>query len=298
MKNIIIREYLESLTESEELDFIFPILLEAMNFKIVSTPKMTKGFAQYGKDVVAIGTEDGIKKRFYFEIKGGEDRHITTTTYGKIDGIRESIIEAMDKVYKDFSHPGFNELPIKIILVHNGIIRPNVKHTFDDFIEKNFAKRPNEEKIVFERWGIYELTELFATNLFNEYLLIDEEALMHLKKVLVLMNTPRNTYSDYFSLVNGLFKQAEDITTLGKRKRWLFLETLNLLSYIIFAYSKQAGNLEPAKKCLPYALLRTWNWLITTGLMRDKEMLATFQKQVNIIRELLDQYFTKTLPRS
>ena len=43
MKNRIIREYLESLKEDKELDYIFPILLDAMGFRIVSTPKNSKG---------------------------------------------------------------------------------------------------------------------------------------------------------------------------------------------------------------------------------------------------------------
>ena len=42
MKNRILREYIESLKEDNELDYIFPILLQAMGFRIVSTPKILK----------------------------------------------------------------------------------------------------------------------------------------------------------------------------------------------------------------------------------------------------------------
>ena len=35
MKNRILREYIESLKEDNELDYIFPILLQAMGFRIV-----------------------------------------------------------------------------------------------------------------------------------------------------------------------------------------------------------------------------------------------------------------------
>ena len=38
MNNRVISEYLESLKEDDELDYIFPILLESMGFQIVSTP--------------------------------------------------------------------------------------------------------------------------------------------------------------------------------------------------------------------------------------------------------------------
>lgn len=67
--NLIVREYLESLKEDSELDYLFPILLNLMGFRIVSTPKDSKGQPQYGKDVIAVGRDsDGVKKRFYFEL--------------------------------------------------------------------------------------------------------------------------------------------------------------------------------------------------------------------------------------
>ena len=64
MNNRVISEYLESLKEDDELDYIFPILLESMGFQIVSTPKNSKGQSQYGKDVIEIHrdaiTEDDV----------------------------------------------------------------------------------------------------------------------------------------------------------------------------------------------------------------------------------------------
>ena len=73
MKNRIIREYLESLKEDKELDYIFPILLDAMGFRIVSTPKNSKGQPQHGKDVVAIGCGmDNKIYRWYFQYFGNK----------------------------------------------------------------------------------------------------------------------------------------------------------------------------------------------------------------------------------
>ena len=125
MKTIIVREYLESLKEDRELDALFPILLEVMGYQIISTPKETKGFQQYGKDVIAVGTDeaDDLRKRFYFEIKGGEDKNITPTNFNKDDGIRMSIQEAKDRPFSDVSHSEFNLLPVNIVLVHNWIMK-------------------------------------------------------------------------------------------------------------------------------------------------------------------------------
>lgn len=313
MKNIIIREYLESLTESGELDYIFPILLEVMEFKIISTPKQTRGLAQYGKDIVAIGKDsDGIRKRFYFEVKGGEDRDVTTTTYTKKDGIRESLIEAKDRGYKDSSNPGFEHFPIKIVLVHNGVIKANVKETFDGFIESEFdilqhkqeknwkdvfrKKAAATSRYQFERWDIYMLTELFTNKLFNEYLLTDEEGLTLFKKVLVLINTPRNNNEDFFRLIHFVFKKAGRKEDMGERKRLLFFETIKMICFIVYQYSRDANNLTAAKKCIPYAVLRLWSWILENNLEGDAKTKDHFEKTFAILYKLLDEYFIKTLP--
>jgi hypothetical protein len=313
MKNILVREYLQSLTESEELDYIFPILLEVMDFQIISKPADTKGLAQYGKDVVAIGTDqDGIRKRFYFEIKGGADKDITTNNYNKADGIRESIHEAKDRPFKDNSNPGFNQLPIKIVVVHNGIIHPSVKETFDGFIEREFPEKKDTTVTIipgiwkihkkanadleFERWDLYKLTELFTQYLFNEYLLTDDEAVSHFKKVLVLINTPRNNYGDFFQLINSILSKVEDFSKLGERKKLLFFETLRMISFIVYHYSKNANNLHAAKKCIPYSVLNLWGWILQNKLEKDKKVLIHFEKHLEILIVTLAEYFEKTLP--
>ena len=93
----IVRDYLESLKEDRELDAIFPTLLMAMDFRIVSTPRNSKGQSQYGKDVVAIGKgEDGVIYRWYFELKGNAAKDINDSTFMAPDGVRESILAAKD----------------------------------------------------------------------------------------------------------------------------------------------------------------------------------------------------------
>ena len=112
MRNRIIKDYLGSLKEDNELDYIFPMLLEAMGFRIVATPRNSKGQSQYGKDVVAIGkSEDGILYRWYFELKGNNAKDINDKTFYLKDGVRESILAAKDTSYEDSSTPKFNSLP-------------------------------------------------------------------------------------------------------------------------------------------------------------------------------------------
>ena len=63
-----------------------------------------------------------------------------------------------------------NNLPSKIVFVHNGILVENTRPTFDGFIETEFPKGG------FERWDIEYLTKLFSEHLFNECLFCDDES--------------------------------------------------------------------------------------------------------------------------
>ncbi|MBS1598463.1 MAG: hypothetical protein JST75_09555 [Bacteroidetes bacterium] len=291
-ERILVREYLESLNERDELDYVFPILLESMGFKIISTPKQTQGLAQYGKDVVAIGEDrQGIRKRFYFELKGGQDKDIIDIN--KKDGIIESLREAKYRPYTDASNPDFEKLPVKIVLVHNGTIHPSVKETFDGFIKKEFPKKDN---IGFARWDIYELTNLFTDHLFNEYLLIDKEAVKHFKKVLVLINTPGNNYNDFFALIDFILQKAGDLSKLNKRRQQLLFETLKMVSFIVYHYSKEAKNLEAIKKCLPYTILKLWAAIVRDGLSKNSKILDHFNKNLALLFQGFNDYFSITLP--
>ena len=129
-----------------------------MGYKIIATPKGSKGQPQYGKDVIAAREDtDGVKKKFYFELKGYSDKDIDDTIFYKRDGIRESLLAAKEAVFNDRSIPGLNDLPFKVILVHNGIVKSNTRNILDGFIANEF---PNNN---FERWDIHTLTDLLVS---------------------------------------------------------------------------------------------------------------------------------------
>lgn len=96
--------------------------------------------------------------------------------YSIPDGIRESIYEAKDTAFNDSSIPEFNSLPIKIVVVHNGVLKTNIRPTFEGLISREFKLGE------FERWDIYCLTDLFSKYLFSEYLLADSESNRLLKR--------------------------------------------------------------------------------------------------------------------
>jgi len=259
-----------------------------MGFRIVITAKESKGQSQYGKDIIAIGKDqDGVDHRYYFELKGYKDRNITEENYSSSDGIRESIIEAKDAAFSDSSIPKFNHLPVKIVLVHNGILKTNIRPTFEGLISREF------EEGQFERWDIYHLTDLFGTFLFNEYLLTDDESLRLFKKTLVLLDAPQNDYRDFKMLVD---LQTEKIADIKKGRAFSkFFATQNLLASVVLHYSKDNDNLEAAKQCLTYLLLKTWAWILKNKLEEKSAVKKTFSKLISTHFRMLDLYFQRTL---
>ncbi|WFO15802.1 hypothetical protein M601_019060 [Cellulophaga baltica 4] len=284
--SIIVREYLASLKEDSELDYLFPILLNIIGFRIIQTAKESKGQSQYGKDIIAVGKdENGIKHKWYFELKGYSDKDITQANYSKADGIRESIIEAKDTFFKDSTIPGFNDLPIKIVVVHNGVLKTNIRDTFEGFISREFKEGE------FERWDIYYLTDIFSKYLFNENLLSDEASNRLFKKTLAFLDSPDNEYLEFKELVTIQFNKVENIKSRAFKK---LFATLNLLNSIIFHYSKENNYLVPAKECSKFLILKTWHWILENNLQNKKPVVKEYKKLLNGQFKILDKYFQKT----
>lgn len=284
--SMIVKEYLASLKEDSELDYLFPILLNLMGFRIIQTAKESKGQSQYGKDIIAIGKDiNGDKYKWYFELKGYADRDITQSNYSKSDGIRESIIEAKDTVFKDSTITGFNDLPAKIVIVHNGVLKTNIRDTFEGFISREFKEGD------FERWDIYYLTDLFSEFLFNEYLLSDDASNRLLKKTLAFLDSPDNTYDDFKDLVDIQFNKVDDIKSRAFKK---LFATLSLLNSLIFNYSIENNYLVPAKECSKYLILKTWHWILENNLQKKNAVIREYKKLLKIQYEIFDRYFKKT----
>lgn len=290
--NLIVQDYISSLKEDKELDYIFPILLSVMGYRVIQTAKEAKGQSQYGKDIIAIGKDlNGVKWRWYFEIKGYKDRDITDSNYSIPDGVRESIIEAKDAAFNDSSISEFNNLPIKIVFVHNGTIKPNIRQTFEGFISKLFQNEAG--KCEFERWDIYYLTNLFSTYLFNEYLLTDGDSNRLLKRALAFLDTPGNDFEDLAKLMDIQLSKSDQI---GERPLKKLFATIKLLMLLVFHYSKENNNLLPAKECSSLMILKTWAWILRRKIYTKKSIIKEFTKLLDIQFMILEAYFKKTFP--
>lgn len=293
IKNIIVKEYLESLTEKNELNRIFPILLEVMGFTILSKPTEYIGLQEYGKDIVAVGVDlDNVKKRFYFELKGGNERDITNENFYGKDGIADSLTQAS---YNKFvsAFPEFDILPLKIIIVHNGIIKGAVQSTFESMIK---GLEENLKNTTFDRWDISRLTIMFSEKLFGAYLLTDPITTKLFNRILVNLNASDGISKDYTQLIKILLEKNEWKKNKKLARKWVLLfESLKLIGFIIYTECKEYNNLEIAKRYLTHLTLAFWHWILKNKLERDKKVIVYFEQVLQFYYQVLTEYFSRTI---
>lgn len=290
----LIREYLASLKEDGELDYIFVLLLEAMNFRIVTTPKESKGQSQYGKDVIAIGYDsEGVLHKWYFELKGFEDKNINASIFSKDDGVRMSLFEAKDAIYSNLGIPTFDKLPVKICLVHNGTITPNFKPQFDGFILQNFRKSE------FEHWDIYRLTDNFSDYLFNEYLFSNEKHSYLFKRILIFIEILDYEFQDLRLLTDLIFEEynQKNLKNKGENKRLFkkLFATLEVMIVMIWQQAQRNDNLMPIKKAINLIILQTWTFILLRKSESKLKYQKAFSQLLKLQSEFYSAYFDKTL---
>lgn len=285
----IVKQYIASLREDGELDYIFPLLLERMEYRILSTPKQSKGMPQYGRDVVAVKDVDGVPTLWLFELKGFGAKDITDRTLNERDGLIESLRASKYTPYEDASIPGLHDYPRRIVFVHNGMVEANAQPTFNGFIKTEF---PNGN---FEEWDITVLTSYFSEYLFDETLLADEDSYHLFKKVLVLLDGEGNNFKEIASLVDLQLKKIDAQEKENKRLILNLFATLRLIASMVYQYSKEADNLLPAKFCIDTILVKTWAWILKGKREKKKTITNHYYSLVLLQVQIYEDYVNKVL---
>ena len=288
MRREIIKQYVASLKEDGELDYIFPLLLERMGYRVLSTPKQSKGMPQYGRDVVAVKKVKGVNTLFLFELKGFRAHDITDRTLTEPDGIMDSLKASKHTKYRDASIPGLSKYPREYVFVHNGDVEANALLTWNDFVQEWF---PDSN---LERWDLSKLTTLFSENLFDETLLTDEDSYRLFKKVLVLLDAEGNDFYDITSLIDLQIAKIEGKKN-NQRALQKFFATLRLIASMVYSYAKDGNNLYPAKYCIDTILLKTWAWILRGKRERKSTIIRHFNSLVLLQVQIYEEYVNKIL---
>src|SRR6476646_8466935 len=100
---LLIRDYVASLKERQELDAILPDLLSELGFNVISRPG--RGTAQRGVDVAAIGKDS---KVYLFTVKPGD------LTRQEWDGTSQKLRSSLNEIIDDY-------IPTRIPAAYRGL---------------------------------------------------------------------------------------------------------------------------------------------------------------------------------
>ena len=271
---LLLREYLASLREREELDAVLPDLLSQMGMNVISRPR--RGVRQYGVDVAAVGAIDGQEERVYlFSVKPGDLGRADWNT-GSPQSVRPSLDEILDVYIGTWLPVEHRHKKISICICVGGDIREEVRAQLRGYIAGH-----SNDQIAFEEWNGDKIASLIEAHFLREELL-PKAAQSHLRKALAFIDEPDTSFKHFAILIDSAL--SEEISSPAKRVRTI--RQLSICLWILFAWAREHGNLESPYHSAERLLLRLWT------IVRDyaNKKSATARTIVSTYVSVLDTY--------
>ena len=287
---LIIKHYLASLKERDELDAILPDLLSQLGLNVYSRPR--KGTRQDGVDVGAVGSLNGNPEKVYlFSIKAGD---LTRRSWGgdTLQSLRPSLDEILDAYIPNRLPNEHRDKDIVVCICLGGDIREEVRSQVEGYIHREEKKRTN---LSFEEWNGDKLASLILSSFLQEDLL-PQDARSQLRKSLALLDEPEASYQHFSTLV-GLFFNTE---STKDKDRIMAIRQINICLWILFSWARDAGNIESAYLSSELALLHAWELAKAYFTKKTKSAEAiqlAFQSILNVYSQIISLYLKeKILP--
>jgi hypothetical protein len=246
---LIIRQYLSSLRERDELDAILPDLLSQLGLNVFSRPG--RGTRQDGVDVGAVGSLDGGPEKVYlFSVKPG---NLTRRSWDgdSLQSLRSSLNEIIDSYIPNRLPTEHHSKNIVICIGIGGDVQEQVRSQLTGFINQNTT-----EKITFEEWNGDKLASLIQSCFLREDLL-PKHARSYLRKSLALLDEPEASYQQFAALITSL----GDIDNDKDAEQVMALRQMSICLWILFGWAREAENMEAAYLSSELTLLFGWKIL-------------------------------------
>ncbi|WP_144820424.1 hypothetical protein [Marinobacter piscensis] len=285
---LIIKEYLASLREREELDAVLPDLLSQMGMTVFSRPG--RGTRQDGVDVAAFGAIDGEEDAVYlFSVKPHDLKRSDWDTSSP-QSLRPSLVEIQETYIRNRLPREYREKKIKICICVGGDIREDIRPNIEAYKD-----RSSTDQISFEEWNGDRMASLIESHFLKEELLPDM-ARSNLRKALALIDEPNVSYKHFAILVESFLSSSIEKPEQKKR----VMRQLSICLWILFAWAREQNNLESTYLAAELLLLRLWE-LVREYLEEDTKMSASiqsvyfsvFQTFLNVGNELLSKTAVK-----
>lgn len=282
---LIIREYLASLRERNELDALLPDLLSQMGLNVFSKPGI--GNRQYGVDVAAYGSIEGKTETVYlFSVKSGDlDRKDWNS--GSVQDLQPSLDEIRDVYIPTHLPPEYKSKPIEICICFGGELKEQVRLNISSYEEKY-----STNQISFSEWGGEKLAAYVEKFLLKEELLPNECHRL-IRKSLAMLDEPDVSLKHFRQLVTSLSttedKSPKEILTI--------LRQLYLCLWIQYAWCREADNLESSFLASELVLLNSWEIGKSFFGNKDKISIAILQtlSSIQLLNAQISSHYTETI---
>ncbi|MDB5620249.1 hypothetical protein [Tardiphaga sp.] len=268
---LLIRDYVASLKEREELDAILPDLLSELGFNVISRPG--RGTAQRGVDVAAVGKDaNGKKKLYLFTVKPGD---LTRQEWdGNSQKVRSSLNEIIDEYIPVRIPAPYQSLKIVIVLCFGGDVHESARSLLSQF-----TKRHTKGKISFEEWNGDKIAELLLTGVLREELL-PKPLRSSFQKAVAMVDQPEISYEHFARLLKALrtgFK-TEKGAVRAARQMYICL-------WVLFVWARDIDNLDAPYRSSELVLLNLWEMVkpfIDKRTANARAVVTVVQHAINL----------------
>jgi len=284
---LIIRQYLASLKERDELDALLPDLLSQMGLNVFSRP--TRGTRQNGVDVAAVGSLNGAgpKKVYLFSIKSG---NLTRSEWDSSpQALRPSLNEIKDSYIPNCLPTEYKGKDIVICLCFGGDVQEQVRTSVEGYINENTT-----HQVTYEEWNGDKLSEL-VENYFLREELLPKDSRPLLRKALALLDEPDTSFGYFERLVTSLY----DTATEEGSESLTSLRQMSICLWILFAWARDGSNLEAAYLSAERTLLLIWDLVkknIDKKIKAAREAKSVFYSVLHTYFQITNNYLQKIRP--
>lgn len=284
---LLVRQYVASLRERDELDAILPDLLSELGYDVISRPSI--GTRQYGVDIAAVGEdEDGERKLFLFSVKQGD---LTRTDW---DGSPQALRPSIDEIQEIYlrlrvarQHQG---LKVVICLCFGGDVLEAVQDNVTGYIEAH-----STDRIAFQVWNGDVIANQLVKGILRESLL-PRDLRTIFQKAVAMVDEPEIAILHFGQLVRKLCARNHR----SAKARITTIRQLYLMLWVLFVWARDAGNVESAYQSSELAILQAWQLLkgdLGKNSATSREAGEAFNELVELHFAVFDELVTgKILP--
>lgn len=283
---LILKQYLASLGERDELDAVLPDLLSQLGLNVFSRPG--RGTRQDGVDVGAVGALEGDEDKVYlFSIKPGD---ITRQSWAEdsVQALRPSLVEILDSYIPNRMPPEHRSKDVVICICCGGDIQEQVRPNI-----RGFTTQHARTGVSFEEWNGDKLAELILNNFLREDLL-PKNARTLLRKAIALLDEPETSHGHFAKLMLAL----SSVDTSKEKDAVTAVRQIVICLWVLYSWCRETGNLESAYLSAELAVLHAWHvtrQFIGKSTKASKSVSAAFETVCSTYQQVCSKYLEKVV---